>query len=62
MDLPAAKISFRVILFMLKRSAPRLKEVCLGFSDYNHCDTQDDGLGPIAKLEKYAASENIFNR
>merc|ERR1712141_820700 len=34
-----------------------------GFSDsYNHCDNQDDGLGPIAKLEKYAASENIFNR
>ena len=22
----------------------------------------DDGLNPIAKLEKFAASENIFNR
>lgn len=39
------------------------REWCLGFSDsYAQCDSQDDGLGPIAKLEKYAASENIFNR
>jgi len=34
-----------------------------GFSDsYNACDNPDEGLSSIAKLEKYSASENIFNR
>ena len=28
----------------------------------HYCTQGDDGLHPIAKLEKFAASENIFNR
>merc|ERR1712123_451545 len=32
------------------------------FSESYSCENPDDGLTPVAKLEKYAGSENIFNR
>ena len=32
------------------------------FSDGYGATNPDAGLSPIAKMEKYAASENIFNR
>ena len=51
------------LLLLVESNEPFPTQYCLGFSDsYTQCDNQDDGLGPIAKLEKYAASENIFNR
>ena len=32
------------------------------FSEPYTCANPDDGLSAVEKLEKYAASENIFNR
>lgn len=36
--------------------------VVAAFSEPYTCANPDDGLSAVEKLEKYAASENIFNR
>ena len=37
--------------------------ICVSaFNDSDGSTNPDDDLAPVAKLEKYASSENIFNR